>query len=181
MATGPTPSLNSVERPLEFQTRFSSRQPYLKSVYSPHNNCEGGRYYYSPVGGGNRGQSGYRFCLKPELKQKMKTQGSQPVTSHRDAMKRCHQEFPPHCLPLGGQAPWQRIYHCIRNTKPLSFPLGSCQYEVTQVPGQVLLNLQLMWGGEWAELAGQIPNNLNSELMVSCGHIFFQIQFHGSN
>lgn len=51
----------------------------------------------APDAEGNRGQSGYRFCPKLYLKQKMKTQGSQPVTLHADGMKR----ISPHlCLPF---------------------------------------------------------------------------------
>lgn len=91
-------SLDSVERTLESH-RYSSGEPRFKSGHGPHNSCEWGNYYCSPIAGGDRGQSGWRFCLKPDLKQKMKTQGSQPVPLHLDTMKGDCQEFA--CLPLG--------------------------------------------------------------------------------
>lgn len=72
----------------------------------------------------------------------MKTEGSQPVALHLDTMRR-DQELPSPRLPLS---------------------LWAGVTDITQVPGQVLLNLQLRGGGEWAELAGKNPNNLHRAL-----------------
>lgn len=62
----------------------------------------------------------------------MKTEGSQPVALHLDTMRRYPKNSP------------SLACHCTKNTKPITVPVGRYNYEITQVPGQGLLNLQLM-------------------------------------
>lgn len=57
-ATVPFPIIRFSREALGISHKVQLWTAQFPSVHSPHDNGEEGKYYYSPVGGGNRGQSG---------------------------------------------------------------------------------------------------------------------------